>query len=108
MDSSTFIQLVIKLLSRSQKKLLTVHSLVQEKIWQKIPERITYMFDFRLLLWCFTHFYKNVVFIIFFTVSLLLALSTHQQLCFSSSPRAILKATDFIKSLPFELEYALH
>lgn len=91
MDSSTFIQLVIKLLPRSQKQLLTVHSQVQEKIWQNIPEaEVHTCFYFRLLLLCFTRFDKNV-FIICFTVSLLLALSINQYWWFSSSPRAIIQ-----------------
>lgn len=92
MDPSNFIQLAIKLLPRSQKHVLTGHSLIQKMIWQKVPEAAVHTcFYFRLLLLCFTNFGKNVFFIICFTVTLLLALSTNQYLCFSSSPRAILQ-----------------
>lgn len=61
-------------------------------IWQKIPEAAVHTcFYFRLFLLCFTHFGKNVVFVICFTVRLLLALSANEYLCFSGSPRAILQ-----------------
>lgn len=98
MDSSTFIQLVIKLLPRSQKQLLTVHSLVQEKIWQKMPETAVHTcFYFGLLLLCYTNFDKNVVFIDFFTVKSFIGTFNQSILVFFKEFKShTTKATDFI------------
>lgn len=111
MDSSTFIQLVIKLLPRSQKQLLTVHSQVQEKIWQNIPEaEVHTCFYFRLLLLCFTRFDKNVFYHLFHCKSFIGTFNQSILVVFKQSKSHNTKTADFIfiKSLFFYLEHAFH